>query len=852
MKSKMTQLAVRWFYAWVWLMVAPVMAQAQWTGSDNNLNYGDTANWAGGAINDTFTGPYDWLSNRNAVIAITFAAGETTLNTGANGNAWNFQAGQTLVGTGIAEGTVITAITGSNSFTISQATTGASSGNYSVAALNDPWTINIADHTVTGNFTYDNTDRANVTFLQSTDSSVHTTWTFTAANPVISAHLSQFNIQRNLTFGAPARNTLTFDFQGGNAVFDITPASQGDGNSNLFLYADIINAGSLTKTGFGALNLYRTADITGRVTITSPNPPSTGNSVPTTGGLLILNNGYNNNNNGWQARINAAAVDIIGYKKSLTIAAYDFNGDMLNPAMPVNLYSGALNLMGSSNNNTAVNQTVGMINVYGRGLLANTTNLNDSTLTVAGITRHNFATLNLMGNMQAITGGTGTRSLGNRNFIKISGDDNNIRAALVGGQGTAGTTTISIIPWATAQSQNAGNIDTRNAAAWMGTELVTYTSGGGFRALTADEYKTFSGGATPAEINGFTAYDNLALLGAVGQTTANWTLAPGDQTFNALKLGQNPTRQAVTHTLTLTAGQTLTLSSGALLNGGNTFTLSGGILNTGDNPLILTGRSTTTISSVITNTITDPNLPGLIAANIDSWTVLSGVNTYGGMTLVQGNLNVNSTGALPTATELRLDRDGQANLNVNSTVRKLTGIGTLQTGNQGLAVGAGATAANTIALHTGGTIAPGDLSGDYQAGTLMLGGNATTLNLDGGTLSIDLSATANDTLWATRAAGATLNLTGATLLELNFLNGYTPDAGTNWQLTAGFTLSSGEADLITVQDLAHPDWEYTLTLDNHNLRLTLDTIPEPSTWLLLGFGVSLLAVLRHARRQAAS
>jgi hypothetical protein len=694
--------------------------------------------------------------------------------------------------------------------------------------------------TLDGNFTYDNTDvTGGVRFNPDND----TVWNFSSDRPVFSVDMGPAGVGtgRNgqMWIGADSR-TMTADFHGGNPVFDITPTLVGDDRDTVNWYVTINNAASLTKQGNGNLNIYRTVNVSGAVNISGAANRSNAMSL---GGF---NNAADTDRYG---KINAAVLNIIGVQKVLNLQPTQYQDDMLGTTMPVNLYNGALGLSGAS-------QAVGPVNIYGRAVVGNLSGADDVTLTLASLTRHNFATFNLIGNNQ------GGRSLGVHNFIKIAAGDAYIIDSLVG-DGPAGSTTVGIVPWITSQGGNGSGIGNTDNSQWMGGNLVTYTTAGGFRQLADNEYHTKTGTNNGTVIGPAVSLDDITdgenvSLAVVNTSTNVYTgtfAMSGDRTFNALRAfsgsgfynGQ-PNLGGGNYTVLVGAGNTLTLTSGVITVSNNTTTFTGGVINTGVNPLIISGRTNITINSDLTNSITDRDTPGFIAAAGNIY--VSGNNTYGGMTLVQGNLIVNSTGALPTATELRLDREGVANIFAVSTIRQLSGIGTLNfTNNVGLNVGGVIPAGNRgIAVSGGGSVAPGDLSGDYQAGTLLLGANVVNLAFyEDSTFAVDISATGNDMVQAL-ASAATLNIMGGTL-ELTYLDGYDPAAGTSWLLTSGFTASSGLVDgyFMSVLDLAHADWEYTLSFSNNNLMLTLDTIPEPSTWLLLGVGVMLLALLRRAR-----
>jgi hypothetical protein len=154
---------------------------------------------------------------------------------------------------------------------------------------------------------------------------------------------------------------------------------------------------------------------------------------------------------------------------------------------------------------------------------------------------------------------------------------------------------------------------------------------------------------------------------------------------------------------------------------------------------------------------------------------------------------------------------------------------------------------NKISVGSGGILSPGDLSGDYTAGTLLLATSVSSLTLSAGsTFEVDISSSANDMVQALRTAGATLDIEGGTIV-LNYLDSFVPEVGESWLLTSGFNATAGLADNMTVSDAL--GYTYSLSFENNNLMLTLDAVPEPATYLLLGVGAAILLVGCRLRRQ---
>ncbi|MDR1191521.1 MAG: PEP-CTERM sorting domain-containing protein [Verrucomicrobiales bacterium] len=899
------------------LVSLSVVANGQWTGTDNNLSYTDAANWSGGEINDTFTGN-NWFSNQQQnTWQIFLNAGSTEVITQPNTYAGNMLVGHSITGDGIPDGTIVTAITSNTTFTISNAATRSQfvNGTYSGTAftdtiylvnfnanitsvvaynnnragnaanklkdgdilngyvgipdgtvitnvvdsgdnstltlsqpttantnmfspqVNNAWLINItANHTVTGDFTYVSPDIANLNFTPAGGQ----VWTFTAPNPRITVSMGDglTNVSRYFNFGADSR-AMTVDFSGGNPVFDINPGADGDGVDTFNWAVTTTNAASLTREGSGSLYIRKPVYVDGVVTISG-----------------MEYHRYKSTTTLEQTGIiNADHVNIVGSRHLLVTQERNVlsGTSLLADDLPVNIYAGGLDIRPQD---AITEQTVGPVTVYGRAGIANAIAkvsgtpavMLPVTLTLASLTRGDFGTVNLSGNNQ------GGRYLGNYSLIKISGNDQNIRDSLVGGRGADGTTTISIIPWATAQALNGG-MGNADSGSWAGSDLVTYTTAGGFRALTASEYVNGAG----AGIMGAGDTDNVRVNDGNGATVS------ADKTINALLVNNG--------NITIADNVTLTVTSGFL--GATTYNGNNSTINTGTNAAIFHGRrSNVVINGDLTNSITDQNQAGLIAANVDGFVNLYGSQkSYTGVTVVQTGLVAHTAYVLPSSTELRIDRDGEARFNASNAVRKLSGVGWLTFTNAAAVLhvtDGGSTilpGAREVRVANGGILAPGDLTGDYRTGTLLLGTrqvnvDVSTLTLgEGSIFEVDISATANDMVESDNySSTSTLNLEGGTI-QLNYLD-YTPTAGETdttftWALTKGFDNVTGDLDGFTISDLAHPEWVngeggygYNLLLDNTDLvlQLKLEAIPEPSTWALLATGAALLAILRRRRR----
>ncbi|MDR1192051.1 MAG: hypothetical protein LBK60_10390 [Verrucomicrobiales bacterium] len=274
-----------------------------------------------------------------------------------------------------------------------------------------------------GNFVYNNADNVEFT-LEPINGSV---WKFSSASPKIQVLMGPYNTSKNFTFGAASR-TFALDLAGKDLTFEIDTLIRAgaavdkpeqwqiSGNRDNFNnYVELLNVKNLNKTGVGKLRLYKASAVSGDVNVS--------------GGWLDVN----------AAITGAKNINVTNQGVFFELLASS-PADLLDAATKINLYSGGFNLAASNS------QNVGDMTLYGgHALLGNTTNAAATkTLTLHSLDRKNFATLTLAGYGYGAT----VVGIGNgNNFIKVTNDDN-LTAALVGGGGAAGSTTISIIPWA--------------------------------------------------------------------------------------------------------------------------------------------------------------------------------------------------------------------------------------------------------------------------------------------------------------------------------------------------------------------------------------------------------------------
>ena len=290
-------------------------------------------------------------------------------------------------------------------------------------------------------------------------------------------------------------------------------------------------------------------------------------------GSLVLNGGmFQMSANG---ALGASAITVTKASLLLDNNGSTRSGARILDATPVTLHSADGSWSGQTivsglsirtDQNAVTNETVGVLTFasganYFRGDASGTTGR--AGIIASDFVRSNGATLSARARNLGLLAG-------NRNYLRIvSGSANQtaFAATLVGGGGAAASKTLSILPWAIGQTQDASVTD-----GIMGNSLLTYDTttgdGAGLRPLDlATEYSTFANKAGTT--------DNVR-----ESLTASLTGLSGT-TVNALVLDNANTTVGSLDVTGTGAGQTLTITSGALL-----FTATGA--TTGDPAMGLT------------------------------------------------------------------------------------------------------------------------------------------------------------------------------------------------------------------------------------------------------------------------
>lgn len=361
----------------------------------------------------------------------------------------------------------------------------------------------------------------------------------------------------------------------------------------------------LLESGGGTIELFANATLNGIIS-------GNGSLTRTIGSTLTLTGA--NTYTGSTTQV-AGTLTVSGANGTIAASsAYDFggivnldssggnNGNRLNDTGAIT--SRGMNLSLTGNAAAATNEVAGALEMaVGNTTLTVTANAaQQASLNFSSITRQNNTTLFVRGSNLGATPANGVAQITSATAP----------GTLVGGGGAAGTTNISILPWA------VGNL---SATATLGSSLVTVNGSGGFRPLATSEYAAAIGG---------NATDNVRI-------TATTTAPAG--TVNALLFAP-----AAAATL---SGGTIGITSGALVYSPTataTSTISAG-LDFGSAQGVIHSSNLLTISGPISGS------NGILvnAYNANALT-LSGASTYTGATVISlGQVTVAGGGTIGSA-----------------------------------------------------------------------------------------------------------------------------------------------------------------------------------------------------------
>lgn len=599
-----------------------------------------------------------------------------------------------------------------------------------------------------------------------------------------SVNLGVSGIPMNLDLGGAARTFMV----------TATGPTQWTGFDSLNVVGDISN-GTLIKDGWGTLNVYSALSLNTEVDFRR--------------GTLQLNN-----INGSGTLANISGMQIQSTWARVIVDSNTVSNIRINDAAPVTFRGGAYFQKNALA--TAYSETLGDVTLAsGRPLIAvDSTAVGATTLTLTSLTRQNSAML--------VVGGPATLGSTHKILVSNAASSTALVNGLVGGGGTAGTTNVSILPWATREIASSA---TQSNAIYGVSSFVTYDATSGFRPLN-------------------TTTEFAATLAAAGSTdnvrlTANETLA-ANKTINSL---------LTSNVVSLTNNAILTVTSGAI---GGTPALGAaygspvaGTLAFGSNRGYFAGRGNIFANTVITGS-------DGIAVGGPANMVLYGNNTYTGDTIVHGQLTTAGGGTrIPDASDVRVSSEGILmiggdNIRRDEVVASLSGRGVVVLGSNAatssLRLGTSLVAAQG-AVSIGSHIAPGDAEGLFEAGTLTFGTPTAAVRAifeTGSSFRLDLASDSQYDQLAIVNGSATIN--GGTI-DISVLGSYVPGEGDVFNvLTAGGGIT-GTFGLINGDG-----YTFTQSIVNGNTLQLAVAVPEPVS--ISTFGLAIGALLLRRNRKA--
>lgn len=663
---------------------------------------------------------------------------------------------------------------------------------------------------------------------------------------------------RSVIFGSATSGQFLDVNLGGNRTFTVA------GAKTLGFYNNI-SGGNITLTGGGSLRFYRSGN-------------AASSAISAVGGSNVY---FDSSTSGVTGAVRASSVTLS--KGVVTVAGN-------STANSVDTISNALTIDGSAG--------------YSSLIYVNPNASKNAQLTAGSLVRTNHGIALFSGtNLGANTIASATANSGNISFATAP-------TGLVGGGGAAGTTTISILPWAIGGTSGS---DT-------GSTFVTYSAANGIRTLnTATEFaSSLTDGATSSDNVRLTASaaltQNTTINSLIVAPTAATTISGGTLKITSGAVLLNPANTNVTTTIS----SNLDFGSaegviGASVN--RTVQLAGNISGTGGLTVYNVSQgapNTSTVSFQLNssgNTYTgDTNILGVVILGSNNFlpygTRTGNVNvsgylrlsTFGGTTTING-LNGSGTVSYQNSAAATFalgdsNADGTFSGIIQNTSGTLhfskIGSGTqilsgTNTYNGTTTVSAGTLiingslgSTNTVTVASGGRLGgSGTINGTVNvSGTLAPGnspGNLTVNNnvtiLDGGAVNMEIAGATVGTQYdrvTMTGASSVFSLTGTNNLALTL--SYTPAVNALFFLVDnqgssaitgifeqlnGVTTDLSQGALFTVSGqqfrISYTGDVTTSSFTGGN-DLVVQAVPEPSTWLLLTASLASVIVFRRTRK----
>jgi fibronectin-binding autotransporter adhesin len=689
-------------------------------------------------------------------------------------------------------------------------------------------------------------------------------------NPPVSALLGSFynSTPKNVSNSDPDYNSQQSLFAHLNGL---VPATVSPTNANGYAKLDFSNANYSSAAPFGAnpatatqanfgfsSNVNYEVKLNGVINITNPGS-YTFSTTSDDGSVIFLDNGnlpLVNNNSFQTATTRSGTAVLTAGPHLVTIGFYQGAGgngllvqysgpDTNNSTTTIpNSALSTLNPMQSFNNNVTVTAN-SIVDVSGSltatmGALS----INGSTFSLTSADQSgnpfslSFSNASLTGNAvfsiaNSTSGGAGKLILGGLND---GGTGRSITKTNSGTLEVTGTPTLSNN--ASIQvTRGTLRFNVSSGAANIGTGVTLTVAPGATLELAGSVSALSSSAGNRADIlNNSSAPAGLLVSGTnqeVGSIngTGNFVINPSSQLVSG---------PAVQQSLTINGNGQWTLRSGDVLTPGSTVgSLSGsGTVNL--NSSTLTVGDSNNASSSYAGSISGSG--GVTKAGTGTFS-LTNTNSYGGTTtILQGALKLITAGTNNLSQSQSIDIAQGASLDVTG----VTGAGGFAlNGSIGQKLEGKGTVIGNVTVGSGSHLAPGD-----SVGTLTLSG----LSLAAGSiLDFEFNSTPlNDFVNVTAANGLTINGGAFSLLQEGTTSPYNTPGTYHLMHYVGALQGNGTAALSVLNPQARTTYAFSNNTSLSDVDLTITAVPEPSSLIMLAFGVLVLSgVAPRRRRQTA-
>ncbi|NBW95414.1 MAG: PEP-CTERM sorting domain-containing protein, partial [Planctomycetia bacterium] len=413
----------------------------------------------------------------------------------------------------------------------------------------------------------------------------------------------------------------------------------------------------------------------------------------------------------------------------------------------------------------------------------------DRLPTAGAVTVNSGATLNLNGDQTlASIGGSGAITFGSSalGYTLTTGSVSGTFSGNISGNGYLSKVGPGTLTLSGSNTYLASTVVTGGTLATVGTNVLP-TAGnlsvnaGGTLLLGGDQTVSSAGGSGVYNLNGYTLTMNGAAAAFSGDATGGGVLAKsGGGTWSIYGTTSGSTAvQLNGGTIKLMSANRLSDSGAVTVNGGtfdmNGFTDVAGSVTINGGKIIngtLTAAGVSMDNGSVSGVLTGSGGFTKIGSGL---VTISSTSTYTGLTAISGGtLATTAANQLSAASTMSVAAGGVFKMGGSQTLASISGSGSINLGNGLLTTG------SVSGTFAGGLTGNGGLT-KVGPGTLTLSGSSSftgDTNLTGGTLVLaNVNALPSDAV-VTMAAGATLQISGTTVVGAIDQNGGTVTGGT--------------------------------------------------------------------------